>query len=100
MPAPDLILINADIVTMDPLFPRVQALAVKDGRVVALGPSEEMRDLADSRTQVIDCGGRMVLPGFQDTHIHLQDSGRDYAQNAELDAARTIDELVATMKAF
>lgn len=100
MPAPDLILINADIVTMDPLFPRVQALAVKDGRVVALGPSEEMRDLADSRTQVIDCGGRMVLPGFQDTHIHLQDSGRDYAQNAELDAARTIDGLVATMKAF
>lgn len=100
MPAPDLILINADIVTMDPLFPRVQALAVKDGRVVALGPSEEMLNLADSRTQVIDCGGRMVLPGFQDTHIHLQDSGRDYAQNAELDAARTIDELVATMKAF
>ncbi|MBL0372209.1 amidohydrolase [Rhizobium sp. KVB221] len=100
MPTPDLILFNANIVTMDPLTPKAQALAVKNGRVIALGADKEIRALASENTRIVDAGGRLVLPGFQDTHIHLQDSGRDYAQNAGLDAARTIDELVATMKTF
>ena len=42
----------------------------------------------------------MVLPGFQDTHIHLQDSGQDYSQNADLSDARTVDELVASLAGF
>lgn len=96
----DLIILNANIVTMDPLTPRAEALAAKGGRVVALGSSGDMRALAGAETRVIDAGGRMVLPGLQDTHIHLQDSGRDYAQNAALDAVRTVDELVGAMAAF
>jgi hypothetical protein len=100
MPAPDLIVVNGNIVTMDPLAPRVEALAVRGGRVSALGTTADIRRLADSGTLVIDAGGRMVLPGFQDTHIHLQDSGQAFAQNANLEAPRTIDELVAALKAF
>jgi predicted amidohydrolase YtcJ len=49
---------------------------------------------------VIDAAGRLVLPGFQDTHIHLQDSGQDYSQNADLSAARTPDDIVAMLKSF
>lgn len=100
MPAPDLIVVNGTIVTMDPLAPRVEALAVAGGRVIALGNDADIRSLAGAGTEVIDAGGRMVLPGFQDTHIHLQDSGQAYGQNADLDAARTIDELVAALKTF
>ncbi len=96
----DTIVINARIVTMDPLVPRVSALAIVQGRVAALGSDAEIRALAGPGTQLIDAGGRMVLPGFQDTHIHLQDSGQDYSQNADLSAARTVDELVATLAAF
>ena len=81
-------------------MPLVSALAMTGGRVAALGSDADIRALAGPGTQVIDAGGRMVLPGFQDTHIHLQDSGQDYSQNADLSAARTVDELVRTLAAF
>ena len=93
----DLILINADIVTMDPGRPRAQAMALRAGRVLALGTTEDIRALSGPATEVIDAGGRMALPGLQDTHIHLQDSGQDYAQNADLTAVATPDELVAAL---
>lgn len=97
---PELILVNASIVTMDPLTPRAEALAVVDGRVAAIGTSAEIRALADASTNVVDAGGRMVLPGFQDTHIHLQDSGYDYGLTAALDEARTPGELQAILRGF
>ena len=100
MPAPDLIIINANIVTMDPLTPRAEALAVTAGRVRALGTTADISALAVRGTKIFDAGGRLVLPGFQDTHIHLQDSGQGYGQNADLSEARTVEELVATMQTF
>lgn len=100
MPVPELIVIKGNIVTMDPLMPRAEALAVTGGRVTALGTTGDIRGLATPDTRIVDAGGRLVLPGFQDTHIHLQDSGQAYAQNANLEAPRTIDELVAALKAF
>ena len=66
--APDLILLNADIRTMDPLLLRARALAVRKGRITALGDADEIRGLANGRTRKVDAGGRLVLPGFQDTH--------------------------------
>ncbi len=100
MTRPETILINARLVTMDPLIPYASALAIVAGRVAALGSDADIRALAGPGTQVIDAGGRMVLPGFQDTHIHLQDSGQDYAQNADLSGARTVEELVETLAGF
>ncbi len=95
----DLIVIDADIHTMDLARPRAQALAVAGGRIVALGTTDDIRALAEPRTVVIDAGGRMVLPGLQDSHIHLQDSGQDYAQNADLTGAATGDDIVAVLAA-
>lgn len=100
MPAVDLILVNADIVTMDPLRPRATALAAGGGRVLALGDSPDMLALAGPGARVVDCGGRMVLPGLQDTHIHLQDSGFDYGGSATLDGARTAEALVRSLADF
>ena len=94
---PELIVVNANIVTMDPLTPRAEALAVVDGRVAALGTSAEIQALACANTQVVDAGGRLVLPGFQDTHIHLQDSGYHYGMTAALDDACTPEELQAIL---
>lgn len=94
----DLVVINANIVTMDPLFPRVSAMAVRAGRVVALGTNAEIAALASASTEVIDAKGRLVLPGFQDTHIHLQDSGLGHSRSAELAEARTIAELQGAMR--
>ena len=96
----DLIVIEADIRTLDAFHPRAEAMAVAGGRVVALGSDAEIRALAGRGTRVVAAGGRLVLPGFQDPHIHLQDSGQDYSQNADLTSARTVDELVALLSAF
>jgi predicted amidohydrolase YtcJ len=78
------IVINGDIRTLDPLTPRVSAFAVKNGRVSALGRDQDIRAFAGPLTRIIDAGGRLVLPGFQDTHIHLQDSGTRHAFDVDL----------------
>ena len=96
----ELVLLNADIRTMDPLRPRAAAMAVGQGRVVALGENQEIRALANGRTKLLDAGGRLVLPGFQDTHIHLQDSGTDAQASVDLAAARTVGELQDLLRGF
>src|SRR5690606_39766210 len=85
---------------MDPHFPRVEALAIAGGRIRALGSSVEIRALAGAGTRIIDAGGKLVLPGFHDTHLHLQDGGQHYAQSADLSEARTVADLQATLAAF
>lgn len=94
---PDLILYNGKIRTMDAGRPQASALAIADGRILALGGDAEIRALGTRRTRLIDAGGRLVLPGFQDTHIHLQDSGTDFSISADLQPARTVAELQAIL---
>jgi predicted amidohydrolase YtcJ len=97
---PDLIILNGNICTMDALTPRVQALAITKGRISALGTNEHITSLAGKLTRVVDAGGRLVLPGFQDTHIHLQDGGFDYSQSADLTNVSTIPELQQALADF
>ena len=66
----DLVLFNGKIVTVDDAFSIRQAIAIKDGRILAVGGNELRNRYAAARS--IDLGGRTVLPGFMDTHIHLQ----------------------------
>lgn len=93
MPSADLVIVNARIITMDPLHPEARAMAVTAGRIVALGEWATLRALAGPDTQVVDAGGRMVLPGFQDTHIHLQDSAESISTSVDLMSATTVAEL-------
>ena len=69
--APDAIYHNARIVTVNERFDIAQALAVKDGRIQAAGTDDAIRKLAAASTRVVDLGGRTVIPGFYDNHIHL-----------------------------
>lgn len=96
----DTIIINGNIVTMEPLAPRAEALALRNDRILAVGSMADIRALATSRTQVIDARGHLVLPGFQDTHIHLQDSGNNYHANAVLDQCGSIGELQEALRTF
>jgi len=99
MPTADLIVSNADIRTLDWAQPRAASLAVKDGRILALGSDSDIRVFAAASTRRVDAGGRLVLPGFQDTHIHLQDSGIDYVLGCELAGALTLAELQERLRA-
>jgi predicted amidohydrolase YtcJ len=67
---PDLVVINAKVYTMDPATPRVEAFAVKGGRIVALGRTAEIRGLAAKGTQTFDAKQMTIVPGFIDTHNH------------------------------
>ncbi len=55
--------------------PRPEAVAVKDGRIAAVGADAEVREHAGLRTEVVDLGGRMLVPGFQDAHVHPPTAG-------------------------
>src|SRR6185436_3996799 len=68
----DMIVHHAKIITVDPAFRTAEALAIRDGRIVAIGPDEEIFKWVESgKTQVIDAEGHPVLPGLYDSHVHL-----------------------------
>ncbi|MCH7803418.1 MAG: amidohydrolase family protein [Acidobacteria bacterium] len=67
---PDLIVLNGKIAVMDDQLTMVEAMAVRDRRILVLGTSEEVRELVGPQTQVIDVKGRTVLPGIIDSHTH------------------------------
>lgn len=94
---PDLILFNADIRTTDPARPRAGALAIVAGRIVAVGTSPDLCALAGPATRQIDAGGRLVLPGFQDAHIHLLNGGTDLVETAALYDATTLTDLQSSL---
>lgn len=95
----DAVVFNARIRTMDWAHPAAEALAIRDGRILAIGRNDEMRALATRRTRLIDAGGRLVLPGFQDAHVHLLLGGTDLVTSAQLYHVTTIGELQALLKA-
>jgi len=68
--APDLIVINARITTMNPRQPAAQAFAVRDGRFTAVGATSDIKSLTGPRTRVHDARGMFITPGFNDTHNH------------------------------
>jgi predicted amidohydrolase YtcJ len=74
--------------------PRAQAMAVSDGRVVALGSDADISKLKGKRTQVEDLGGRFVMPGFNDAHTHLASAGFG-KMNVDLTGTRSLQEMQA-----
>ncbi len=68
--APELIVTNAKVYTMDPRAPRAEAFAISGGRFVAVGSTSDIRNLAGKNTQTFDAKGMTVVPGFIDCHNH------------------------------
>jgi len=67
---PDLVVVNAKVYTVDPIVPRAEAFALKGGRFVAVGGSEEIKTLARKGTQIVDAQQMTIVPGFIDAHNH------------------------------
>jgi predicted amidohydrolase YtcJ len=84
--APDLVLINGKVWTVDRARPEAQALAVRAGRITAVGSTADVRKLAGPGTRVLDLKGRRVVPGFYDSHVHLLASGMRLSQVSLKDA--------------
>jgi len=71
MSSPLIVYLNGRIHTLDPAWPIVEAIACMDGRVAAVGRSDELRQLARTPRDVVDLGDRIALPGLVDAHVHL-----------------------------
>jgi predicted amidohydrolase YtcJ len=67
----DLILTNANVITLDPARPKAETVVIRDGGIFAVGDHEVLKGLSGQESRVIDCGGKTVLPGFIDAHFHL-----------------------------
>src|ERR1700732_4058049 len=73
--APDLVLSNGKIITVDERFTVAQAVAIRGDRIVAVGTNQEIAQLAGPNTRRIDLRGRAVTPGLIDNHMHLLRAG-------------------------
>ena len=93
--APDLVILNARVFTNDTARPWAEAVAIKGERVIAVGASAEVRASAGAVTRVIDAGGRVLVPGFNDAHVHV-DVGPDVA-TLTLDQDPSLDALAAAL---
>ncbi|MCX6011244.1 MAG: amidohydrolase family protein, partial [Chloroflexi bacterium] len=71
MPSADLILQNAKVITMNPARPSAQLVAVKGNKILLVAGNDQLGEVRGAKTRVIDCGGRVVVPGFNDAHCHL-----------------------------
>ena len=71
MPTADIILQNANVITMEPGQPRAEAVAINGDRILLVASGEEVEQLRGARTRVIDCQGKTVVPGFNDAHCHI-----------------------------
>ncbi|MFC6903974.1 amidohydrolase [Halalkalicoccus tibetensis] len=91
--AADLMLRNAEVHTLAEPDETYEALAVRNGRIVRVGKSYEVDFLAGVETDTIDCGGRIVLPGFVDAHTHMETLGR-YLVHADLSGASGPEECI------
>jgi predicted amidohydrolase YtcJ len=74
---PDLVLVNGKIHTVDRAAPLAEALAICGERIAAVGGTEEIKKLAGPKTRIIDLAGKLVLPGFNDAHVHLVDGAEE-----------------------
>jgi len=88
----DTVLFNGKVVTLDADSPTVEALAVRDGKVAAIGTSAEIRALAGAKTRVIDLDGRTVIPGLIDSHMHAIRAAMFYATEVNWIGTHSIAE--------
>src|SRR4029077_5857129 len=103
--SPDTLLVNGKILTVDAEFSTREAMSIRDGRIVALGRTADLRKTASPRTRVIDLQGRTVIPGLIDSHLHAIRAAQTFSTEVNwigasslMEALGRISEAARTMK--
>jgi predicted amidohydrolase YtcJ len=94
----DIILINGKIITVDPDDSIAEALAIKDGKIIAVGSTKDIRKLAGKNTKVIDLNGRTATPGLIDSHIHFSGTSMLYVLDVSYPTVKSIADVVAAVQ--
>jgi len=95
--AADRVFVDGEIHTLTDPDETYEAVAVRDGEIVRLGSTYDVKFLAGADTERIDLDGRVLLPGFIDAHTHMETLGR-YLVHADLSAAENLDEAVSLLR--
>ena len=95
----DLVLTGGAVYTMDAARTWAQAVAISGGRIAAVGTDAEMRAYVGPRTEVVSLRGRMVLPGFQDSHVHASSGGLERRQ-CDLTGEHTREGYLAAIRSY
>ena len=96
--APDIILLNGKIIAADAGGSVHQALAVRDGRIIALGRSDRIKHFASRQTRVVDLGGRTVIPGLIDSHMHAIRAALSYATEVHWFGTTSVEEALGRLR--
>ena len=96
--APDMVLLNAKIVSADEKGATHQALAIRDRRIAALGNTATIKRMAGKTTKVVDLGGRTVIPGLIDSHIHAIRAALSYSTEVHWFGAQALDEALGRLR--
>ena len=94
----DSLFINGKITTLDANHPEVTAIAVKEGKILAIGGTKEILAFAGAGTQTIDLNGKRVIPGLNDSHTHLIRGGLNYNMELRWDGVRSLSDALAMLK--
>jgi predicted amidohydrolase YtcJ len=95
----DLVFVNGAVYTVDAARSWARAIAVHGGRIVAVGTDDDVRQLMGARTEVVDLDGKMLVPGFQDAHVHPVGGGLDMLQ-CDLHDLATQEEYLLAIKTY
>jgi predicted amidohydrolase YtcJ len=97
--APDLVIVNASVHTMDESLPRAEAVAILGNRILLAGSTADIRSLAGPKTRIVDAGGKNVFPGFNDAHVHFLSGGYSLS-NVDLRDARSPEEMARRLSDY
>lgn len=98
-PAPDLILLNGKVITVDERFTIAEAVAVSKDRIVAVGANRDIAQLAGTNTKRIDLKGKAVIPGLIENHAHFMRAGETWTQEVRLDGIESRKQAVEMLRA-
>jgi predicted amidohydrolase YtcJ len=98
-PAPDLVLANGKIITVDERFTIAQAVAIKGDHIVAVGTNQEMAQLSGANTRRIDLLGRAVIPGLIDNHMHLLRAATTWQRELRFDGVDSRKQAIEMLRA-
>jgi len=94
-----LAILNANVITLDSKRPKAEAVAIQNGKIIAVGSNEEIRKYVDNETKVIDAKKRTVVPGFIDCHVHMTGFGRSL-QDLDLRNVKSIKEMQQKLQEY
>src|SRR4030095_222381 len=96
--ASDLVVINAKVATLDPASPGATAFAVKEGKFVAVGTEGDTATHRGERTRVMDAKGRTIIPGLNDSHLHVVRAGRFYNLELRWDGVDSLERALQMVR--